>query len=158
MTESGWGIRHQKRHFPPDQIYEETVELGLSGEKLYRKIVLWKVWKAGILRGQYWVNDYTLQTGPGVVFATDSFRPDSAYWAQIVQAVYQDEHPIEDLKYVFQCNIINPETMLFVQKSLYVAMNGLGWPDDRLRVWEENTAEYQALRVRGLPKVWHIWF
>lgn len=73
MTESGWGIRHQKRHFPPDQIYEETVELGLSGEKLYRKIVLWK---SGVSRGQYCVHDYTLKTGPGVIFATDSFRPD----------------------------------------------------------------------------------
>ena len=40
MTESGWGIQHQKRQSPPDQIYEETVEMGLSGEKLYRKIVL----------------------------------------------------------------------------------------------------------------------
>ncbi|KAJ5877667.1 hypothetical protein N7455_001132 [Penicillium solitum] len=149
MTESGWGIRHQKRHFPPDQIYEETVELGLSGEKLYRKIVLWK---SGVSRGQYCVHDYTLKTGPGVIFATDSFRPDSAYWAQIAQAIYQDEHPMEDLKYVFQCNIINPETMLFVQKSLYVAANGLGWPDDRLRVWEEDTAEYQALLGTRLAK------
>lgn len=149
MEEAGWGIRHQKRHFPPDQIYEETVELGLSGEKLYRKIVLWK---SGVSPGQYWVNDYMLQTGPGVIFAMDSFRPDSAYWAQIAQAVYQDEHFLEDLKYVFQCNIINPETMLFVQKSLYVAANGLGWPDDRLYVWEENTAEYQALLGTRLAK------
>ncbi|KAJ5943161.1 hypothetical protein N7516_003329 [Penicillium verrucosum] len=149
MAESGWGIRHQKRHFPPDQIYEETVELGLSGEKVYRKIVLWK---SGVSRGQYWVHDYTLKTGPGVIFATDSFRPDSAYWAQIAQAFYQGEHPIEDLKYVFQCNIINPETILFVQESLYVAANGLGWPDDRLRVWEEGTAEYQALLGTRLAK------
>lgn len=59
---------------------------------------------------------------------------------------------MEDLKYVFQCNIINPETMLFVQKSLYVAANGLGWPDDRLRVWEEDTAEYQALLGTRLAK------
>ncbi|KXG47613.1 uncharacterized protein PGRI_014830 [Penicillium griseofulvum] len=149
MPESGWGIRHEKRHFPPDQIYEEAVELGLSREKLYRKIVLWK---SGILRGQYCVHDYMLQTGPGVIFAMDSFRPDSAYWAQIAQAVYKDEHPIEDLKYVFQCSIINPETMLFVQKSLYVADNGLGWPDDRLRVWEEGCAEYQALLGTRLAK------
>lgn len=149
ITESGWGIRRQKRHYPPDQIYEETVELGLSGEKLYRNIILWK---SGVSRGQYCVHDYTLRTGPGVIFATDSFRPNSAYWAQIAQAVYQDEHPMEDLKYVFQCNIINPETMLFVQKSLYVAANGLGWPDDRLRVWEEDTAEYQALLGMRLAK------
>ncbi|CAI7594006.1 unnamed protein product [Penicillium glandicola] len=149
MTKAGWGIRHEKRHFPPDQIYEEAVELGLSGEKIYRKIVLWK---SGVSRGQYWVNDYMLQTGPGVIFAMDSFRPDSTYWAQIAQAVYQDEHPIADLKYVFQCNIISPETMLFVQKSIYVASNGLGWPDDRLHVWEENTAEYQALLGTRLAK------
>ncbi|KAJ5497011.1 hypothetical protein N7463_008998 [Penicillium fimorum] len=129
MAESGWGIRYEKRRFPPDQIYEEAVELGLSGEKLYRKI-----------------------TGPGVIFAMDSFRADSEYWAQIAQAVYKDEHPIEDLKYVIQCNMINPETMLFVQKSLYVADNGLGWPDDRLHVWEENTAEYQALLGTRLAK------
>ena len=149
MEETGWGIRHQKRHFPPDQIYEKTIELGLSGEKLYRKTVLWK---SGVSRGQYWVddymlrvNDYMLQTGPGVIFAMDSFRPDSAYWAQIAQAVYQDEYSVEGLEYVFQCNIINPETILFVQKSLYVAANGLGWLDDRLHVWEEHTAEFQAL-------------
>jgi hypothetical protein len=92
----------------------------------------------------------------------DSFRPDSAYWAQIAQAVYQDI-TLEDilqvldrvlilvngLRYLRPICRVRPEV---VQKSLYVAANGLGWPDDRLRVWEENTAEYQALLGYSPPR------
>lgn len=88
---------------------------------------------------------------PGIVFISMMHRrpaagPDLVPWSsQMIHAVYEKSFPLNGLKHIIVADVTNKDTKRVVKKELYTASNGLHWPDEELREWKYDTAEYKAL-------------
>lgn len=88
---------------------------------------------------------------PGIVFISMIHRrpaagPEAVPWSsQMIHAVYERRFPVDSLKHIIVADVTNKDTKRFVKKELYTASNGLHWPDEELREWKHDTAEYKAL-------------
>lgn len=123
---------------PPDNVKDKVTSMLLSNDDLGYQLTSMSAGE------DYWVG----RTAPGVLFIEVMYRgPNSTepHSSQIAQAVYQKDHPIKDLRYVFVVDIGNEETKHFIETQLYTDENGDFRRDRALRVWRYGTPEYQAL-------------
>ncbi|KAJ5729284.1 uncharacterized protein N7483_003792 [Penicillium malachiteum] len=123
---------------PPPQIQAVVRAYNLSDDRNYKQVVIQQS------HGTFWINDYYLLTGPGVVFSLNCHREDGPHWSEIVSAAYRHYQTTGvDLRYVFRVNVVNPTTLLLISR-LYRA-NGLAWPHSKRVRWKYDTPEYQAI-------------
>ncbi|KAJ5665713.1 uncharacterized protein N7477_008161 [Penicillium maclennaniae] len=73
--------------------------------------------------------------------------------SQITQAIYTRHHAIDRLRYVFVRNVVNEETLDFVQHQLYTEAHGPKWPHWVPRAWKVGTPRYDALLGTRIGKV-----
>lgn len=142
------------RHFLPRHIVDEVGHPPgvLSEEQVYKYIVLKKQAGHG---GEE--NAYYLIIGPGVIFAIDIKRTDGPHWSEIALAAYR-QYETEELKFVFQFEVVNYVTVRFITEVLYNRPDCLvdGTRANRnIVVWgpDLNEPEYHALlatpNIRG---------
>ncbi|KAJ5202148.1 uncharacterized protein N7498_006811 [Penicillium cinerascens] len=87
----------------------------------------------------------------GIVFVSMIHRrpevgPEVVPWSsQMIHAVYKRRYPLDSLKHIIVADVTNKDTKRVVKKELYTASNGLHWPDEQLREWKYDSAEYKAL-------------
>ncbi|KAJ5184460.1 hypothetical protein N7491_007675 [Penicillium cf. griseofulvum] len=88
---------------------------------------------------------YQHRTGLGAIFAENITRRFGPYWAQVAQAQYQLDNPIDTLRYVYFTNVQSLYTWPYVEIHLY-PRHGLHWFDDpEPQCWSYGTREYQEL-------------
>ncbi|KAJ5779353.1 hypothetical protein N7457_007073 [Penicillium paradoxum] len=85
------------------------------------------------------------QVAPGILMIEEIKRTHGPYTSEISHAVYTHYFPIETLRYIYLLDICNKDTKDFVTKELYSKPNGLHWPDETIREWEDGTPEFEAL-------------
>lgn len=85
------------------------------------------------------------QAAPGMLIIEEMKRTSGPYTSEISQAVYKHYFPIESLKYIYMLDVCNGDTKHFVTKRLYNKANGLCWPDETIREWENGTPEFEGL-------------
>ncbi|KAJ6108035.1 hypothetical protein N7523_009358 [Penicillium sp. IBT 18751x] len=73
--------------------------------------------------------------------------------SEITQAIYTRHHAIDRLRYVFVRNVVNEETLEFVQHHLYTEAHGPKWPHWVPRAWKVGTPRYDALLGTRIGKV-----
>jgi hypothetical protein len=117
---------------------------GLSTGNNWRYVFLrrYGYWDRG--REEGWTV-YQHRTGRGAIFAENITRRFGPYWAQVAQAQYQLDNPIDTLRYVYFINVQNLYTWPYVELCLYPRYD-LPWYDDpRPKCWYHGTREYQEL-------------
>ncbi|KAJ5937045.1 hypothetical protein N7466_003495 [Penicillium verhagenii] len=97
---------------------------------------------------------------PGILYIENIFRRAGASFeeagprsSQLSQAIYESRHPIDTLKHIIFCDVVNKETKRFVKRQLYddalFDETGVEWPSDELLAWEYNTPAYRG--ILGTP-------
>ena len=93
------------------------------------------------------------RTGPGVIFLEVLERQEGfPHISDITLAFYKRDFPIDRLKYIFVCTVIQPETFSFVRHRLYPA-NSIPWPSEKSQAWALGTPEYEALLGTRIGKM-----
>ncbi|KAJ5291871.1 hypothetical protein N7478_001122 [Penicillium angulare] len=117
---------------PPPRLWPVMVELNLPIDKRYKAVTIKqtvrKVVYGSLKSNEHLVvNDYFLQTGPGVILSEQS----TFTWMALS----------EDLRYVFRVDVVNSVTVRTVLRVY--EMNDKKWPEPLC--WKYGTPEYQAL-------------
>ncbi|KAJ5915310.1 hypothetical protein N7454_011064 [Penicillium verhagenii] len=97
---------------------------------------------------------------PGIMYIENIFRRAGASFeeagprsSQLSQAIYESLYPIDTLKHIIFCDVVNKETKRFVKRQLYddalYDATGVEWPSDELLAWEYNTPAYKG--ILGTP-------
>ncbi|KAJ5137536.1 hypothetical protein N7526_003769 [Penicillium atrosanguineum] len=93
------------------------------------------------------------RTGPGVIFLEVlESKKGFPHISDITLAFYKRDFPIDTLKYIFVCIVVQPETLNFVRDLLYPA-NSIPWPNDKPQAWSLGTPEYEALLGTRIGKM-----
>lgn len=88
------------------------------------------------------------RAGEGVLFIEDIMRSKGAvrpFISEISKAVYEDQFPLDTLRYVIVTNISNEETKLFVNARFNLTSDE--------KVWESDAPEFQAMLGTRIGKV-----
>lgn len=111
-----------------DAVYRESfLELNTAEDHGY--------WGGRIRQGMLFLHD--LKSGE---LAT------TARMSVVSHAVYATDFAIDTLRYVYVHNIVNKDTLEYIQHYLYSEANGLSWNDSYVyRTWEFGTPQYQGL-------------
>lgn len=98
-------------------------------------------------------------TGPGMLCLGDiERRPDSTAppIAELAKVMYEKTFDINSLKYVFFQNVVNRQTLSFIQRILYTQERlGYTWftSSQEQDIWERGSPEYQALLGTRIGKI-----
>ncbi|KAJ5096939.1 hypothetical protein N7456_007660 [Penicillium angulare] len=130
---------------PPPRLWPALAELGISLERRYQALSIKQTVNKVVYGGpsnneQLVVNDYFLQTGPGVLFSLSSRRSYGWHWSEVALAAYR-QYETAELRYVFRVDVTNAFTLRTVARIYQ--MNGKTWPSPFC--WSYGTPEYQAL-------------
>jgi hypothetical protein len=116
------------------------------------RVVLSNYYESGLI--------WTGIIGPGIMMI-DLFdrKKDSAtlHVSEVSQAVYQQYHPLQFLRYIFILGVINKQTISCIKNNLY-GSNGddnlpSGWPSDGgLQEWNHGTPQFDALMGTRIGK------
>ena len=142
-------------HFddPPKSIRDDLKNLGLPiTNKKYR---FTRLFHYGYNKdGDKKETQYQHSFAKGALIAECIYRYTGPHWSNVAIAQYSFDHPIDTLKYLYFTNIVNEETLPYVQEILY-PRHDLDWPTrDRLvsHAWEYGTEEYRELLGTQLGK------
>ncbi|CDM30256.1 hypothetical protein PROQFM164_S02g000405 [Penicillium roqueforti FM164] len=142
-------------HFddPPKSIRDDLKNLGLPiTNKKYR---FTRLFHYGYNKdGDKKETQYQHSFAKGALIAECIYRYTGPHWSNVAIAQYSFDHPIDTLKYIYFTNIVNEETLPYVQEILY-PRHDLDWPTrDRLEshAWEYGTEEYRELLGTQLGK------
>ncbi|KAJ5983366.1 hypothetical protein N7481_005465 [Penicillium waksmanii] len=98
--------------------------------------------------------------GPGVMMIDLFDRKENSaalHVSEVSQAVYQNYHPLQFLRYIFILGVINKQTISCIKDDLYGA-NGddnlpAGWPSGSgLQEWNHGTPQFDALMGTRIGK------
>ncbi|KAJ5683038.1 hypothetical protein N7462_006203 [Penicillium macrosclerotiorum] len=154
LRKSGWSVRRDFRsnahratrtwdYLVPPQVVSVAAKYSLETRPVYKRFTASKLTQDR--RGKYGCNKYSIQVGPGIIFALSSNRVDGPHWSEIAWALYRRQNYKEGLRVVLRVDISNEQTMKFIQEELYTSKTGYIWPDPEPREWKMGTHEYQAL-------------
>ncbi|KAJ5797322.1 uncharacterized protein N7503_006618 [Penicillium pulvis] len=95
--------------------------------------------------------------GESLVILEDIVRGNHPFISEISQALYESKFAMDSLKYIMVSDIINTDTVEFVEPSLYdESVNGDPYFYNEytgMRTWEYDTDEYQALLGTQIGKI-----
>ncbi|KAJ5436826.1 hypothetical protein N7445_007711 [Penicillium cf. griseofulvum] len=145
LTTAHWHVCSENRKIPL-QVSEDAFALGYTNKAIYNYSATQNYAKGalGIAGAE---NIYTLLVGKGLIIAEGIFRIDGPQFSQIARAQMQKVADPQTLRHFYACDIVNIDTSMFVQNSLYSPSNGLTWPPvcRAPLIWQYNTPEYQGL-------------
>ena len=128
----------------------DTRRIGLAQDENYRDF-LWQTPAINADGKGRW-NEFRLCIGRGFIFLDSVKRYSGAHLAEVCQALYAVDHPLETLRCVFAHYVVNNETLPLVE-NIY---NSKRLPWDAYRnteyEWEWGTIEYQDIMGTQLAR------
>ncbi|KAJ6131511.1 hypothetical protein N7523_001217 [Penicillium sp. IBT 18751x] len=135
----------------PLNLEEHIVGLGLPNE--FYTLVKESAYRAFDYMSKSGVMQWVGRTGPGVIFLeVVGSQEGYPHISDITLACYKRDFPIDRLKYIFVCTVIQPETLHFVRRRLYPA-HSIPWPNEKPQTWAFGTPEYEALLGTRIGKM-----
>lgn len=150
LKKQDWDVKSTSTCLPSAQ-REHAVALGYpDSKKSYRMTLLEKV------VGRYEENCWHGRVAEGVIFIENIERisVDAAgpWTSELTRAVYARRFPMDSLRHVFVCNVMNAQTLPFL-RHLYKVRRPGTWNNGQVAIWEEIDGDFQALLGTRIGKV-----
>lgn len=150
LESRGYTIRYTGKSLDAKYV-EPLSQVGLPTEnEFYHHIDIEAPFATGKFRFEAYI-------GENLVILEDIVRGDHPHISEISQASYQNKFAMDSLKYIMVSDIINTDTVGFVEPSLYGEnVNGDPYFYNEypgVRTWEYDTDEYQALLGTQIGKI-----
>lgn len=150
LKRQDWDVKSTSTGLPPAQ-RENALALGYpDGKKDYRMTLLEKTvrmhdescWHGRIAKGVIFIE--TIER-----ISVDAAGP---WMSELTGAVYTKRFPMETLRHVFVCNVVNDQTFPILRR-LYATRRPGTWNNGQVAIWEESDRDFPTLLGTRIGKV-----